>query len=267
MIIDTPGFDDPEKSNSEILTEISRMLSAQYQLGIPLKGIIYLHRISDVRFTGAAVHALSIFTKICGEDALSNVLFVTTRWHEVDESLGASREKELRENFWAYMLAKGSQMNRFRGDKGSAIGIVSQLLGKADIVLEIQQELVVDNMALDQTNAGFAIKDEITDSKEQYQRDLAELEKLRKSLKKTDKAIKKIERDVAGERAKLDRAARDEERLKRKIANETFQEIPSIYMSAFTADTVYTNKKKFVVCHTECRYQALHSPSQATKCV
>jgi hypothetical protein len=198
VIIDTPGFDDPKRSDSEVLNEISRMLSAQYQLKIPLKGIIYLHRITDVRVSRGDMNALRIFRKICGEQALSNVLLVTTRWGEVDESIGAQREKELRQDFWACM--ESCPMYRFFGDKGSAMGIVSQLLGKANIVLEIQRELVEEQMPLNETSAGSAVSHDIAELKQQLQQ------------------------DPQG-RAKLDLAAEDEERLKRNIANETLQEI------------------------------------------
>ncbi len=49
LIIDTPGFDDTERSDTEILTEISRLLALQYEIGMKLKGVIFLHRITDVR--------------------------------------------------------------------------------------------------------------------------------------------------------------------------------------------------------------------------
>ncbi len=54
LLIDTPGFDDSKRSDTEILTEISRLLATQYKLVVTLKGIIYLHRITDNRFQGSA---------------------------------------------------------------------------------------------------------------------------------------------------------------------------------------------------------------------
>ena len=58
LLIDTPGFDDSSKTDSMILTEISRLLAAQYEAGVSLKGVIYLHRISDVRYSGSSVKTL-----------------------------------------------------------------------------------------------------------------------------------------------------------------------------------------------------------------
>ncbi|KAF3039397.1 gTPase, IMAP member 8 [Didymella heteroderae] len=101
LLIDTPGFDDTTRTDSEILTEIARILSAQYALGVQLKGIIYIHRITDVRFNRSSVKTFEIFKKICGHEALKNVLLVTSRWHEIDEATGADRERQLKEKFWA----------------------------------------------------------------------------------------------------------------------------------------------------------------------
>ena len=66
-----------------------------------------------------------------------NVLVVTTRWHEVDEAVGASREKQLREDFSAYMLTSGSTMTRFHGTKDSAMVLASELMSQQTIVLEL----------------------------------------------------------------------------------------------------------------------------------
>ncbi len=61
MLVDTPGFDDSGRTDSEILTDISRLLAAQYEAGVSLKGVIYLHRITDVRYQGSSLKALNIF--------------------------------------------------------------------------------------------------------------------------------------------------------------------------------------------------------------
>jgi predicted GTPase len=67
LLIDTPGFDDSERTDTEILTEIARILSAQYELGVQLKGVIYIHRITDIRYARSSVKTFEIFKKICGD--------------------------------------------------------------------------------------------------------------------------------------------------------------------------------------------------------
>ncbi|KAL8668800.1 MAG: hypothetical protein Q9168_006581 [Polycauliona sp. 1 TL-2023] len=226
LFIDTPGFDDSARTDSDILTEISRILAAQYQAGLSLKGVIYLHRITDVRYQGSAVKTLNIFKKICGKMALKNVLLVTTRWSEVDESIGASREKELRESFWAYMLGNGSTMTRFYGNRDSATAIASQIISKRSIVLEIQRELVDEGKNLKATIAGAFVQEDITEMKTRYEKEINDLDVLRQTLRDNDRAMRRqLQQDWAREQQRLQTAEEDEERLRRDIAAEVREEI------------------------------------------
>ena len=226
LFIDTPGFDDSARTDSDILTEISRILAAQYQAGVSLKGVIYLHRITDVRYQGSSVKTLNIFKKICGPLALKNVLLVTTRWNEVDEGLGASREKELRESFWAYMLNKGSTMTRFYGNKDCATAIASQLVSKRGIVLEIQRELVDEGKNLKNTVAGSFVQEDIMKMKARYEKEMNDLDALRQTLRDSDRAVRRqVQQDWAREQQRLQTAQEDEERLRRDIAAEVREEI------------------------------------------
>ena len=226
MLVDTPGFDDSGRTDSEILTDISRLLAAQYEAGVSLKGVIYLHRITDVRYQGSSLKALNIFKKVCGQLALKNVLLVTTRWNEVDETIGASREKQLREDFWAYMLSNGSTMKRFHGTKDSAMVIASELVSKQAIVLELQRELVDEGKTLQETAAGGFINEDISERKAQYEQELRDLDELRKQLQESDRTMKrKIQQDWAHEQQMLRTVQEDQERLRRDIAAEVRQEI------------------------------------------
>ena len=226
LLIDTPGFDDSARTDSEILTEISRLLSAQYEAGVSLKGVIYLHRITDIRYAGSSVKTLKIFKKICGKVALKNVLLVSTRWNEVDEALGASREQQLRDNFWAYMLSSGSTMARFYGNRESAVGIASQLMSRQSIVLELQKELIEQGKPLNQTVAGAYVNDDISEMKAQHEQELRELEKLRQTLQESDRAMKRqVQNDWAREQQRLQTAHEDEDRLRRNVAAEVREEI------------------------------------------
>ena len=226
MCIDTPGFDDTTKTESQILEEISRVLTVQYEAGVPLKGVIYLHRITDVRYAGSSVKTLEIFKKICGNLALKNVVLVSTRWSEVDETTGAQREQQLRDNFWAYMLGHGATLARFTGQRESAMGIASQLISKRDIVLDLQRELVDEKKQLKQTVAGSYVQDDLSEMKQQLQKELQDLEDLRQTLKENDRALRrKVHQDWAREQQRLQTADEDEKRLRRRIAAEVRAEI------------------------------------------
>ncbi|KAF2726579.1 P-loop containing nucleoside triphosphate hydrolase protein [Polyplosphaeria fusca] len=154
-VIDTPGFDDSDRSDVEILEEIVEFLCAQYELGIPLKGIIYMHRITDNKMSGTAQRYFEMFKYLCGEANLSNVILLTTMWDELkDEAVGLGRERELRRDFWNVMEKKGSTVRRFDGSREMAEGLVCRLMRKPNVVLDIQSELVDQGKRLDETKAG-----------------------------------------------------------------------------------------------------------------
>lgn len=225
-MIDTPGFDDSGRSDTEILTEISKLLAFQYEAGLSLKGVIYLHRITDVRYHGSSVKTLNICQKICGKAALKNVLLVTTRWHEVEESVGAKRERELRDQFWKYMLGHESTMIRYHGDNDSAVTIASQLLNKSTIVLDLQKELVDQGKTLNQTAAGVFVNDNLEELKAQYQQELADLDKLRKELIEGDREMmRQIQEDWEREKKRLYDATTQQVSLQRPVAQEVREEI------------------------------------------
>ena len=60
-LVDTPGFDDPFRSNEEVLEEISQWFAASYKAGRQLAGVVYLHRITDTRMLGLAMLNFKVF--------------------------------------------------------------------------------------------------------------------------------------------------------------------------------------------------------------
>lgn len=217
LFIDTPGFDDTKRTDAEILAEITTILTLQHEFGILLKGIIYIHRISDQRFGGSAVKTLDIFQRLCGKDALKNVVLVTSRWKDVDPQTGADRERELREKFWSFMLRSGSRMSRFHGDRESAFGLVSQLLAKESIVLEIQRE-ISSGRTLDQTSAGVYVTNDIEKLKAQHRQEIESLDNLQSQLRASDVGMREqVQQDLLEQQAKLQLQERRESSLGQDI--------------------------------------------------
>ena len=64
-ILDTPGFDDSGRTDSEILEHVARALTVRHDLEWQLKGTIYLHRIIDVR-NGQEVKYAASFDRSIG---------------------------------------------------------------------------------------------------------------------------------------------------------------------------------------------------------
>lgn len=92
-LIDTPGFDDTNRTDAAVLRALADWLTHSFIKAIKLNGVIY--RITDLRMLGAAKRYLYMFRKLCGEDALTNVVLATTMWELIDPVVGAKREKEL----------------------------------------------------------------------------------------------------------------------------------------------------------------------------
>lgn len=54
-LVDTPGFDDTNRSDTDVLTEIANWMGSTYRHGMLLSGILYLHRITDKKITGSSM--------------------------------------------------------------------------------------------------------------------------------------------------------------------------------------------------------------------
>ena len=145
-LIDIPGFDDTSKSDADILKIISAFLATtyvhtyvhsfsilwielvdRYKRESRLSGIIYLHSISDKRFTGVAGRNFNIFRKLCGDAALANVVLVTNMWGEVSPEVGEARESELSGNFFKPVLDLGAQMVRHHNTVHSAHDVIRRI--------------------------------------------------------------------------------------------------------------------------------------------
>jgi hypothetical protein len=179
-LVDTPGFDDTTQSDTNVLREVAAWLGEAHTRQIHLTGIIYLHRITDGRMTGAGMKNLRMFKKLCGEDGLANVVLATTMWDRIDDKrLGQDRERELatRPEFWGSMIARGSRV--LRHDKGteSAALIVDYLISKRHpVVLDIQRQMIEGRNTLDQTAAGQEVSSEIITQRALFEKDIKAIE-------------------------------------------------------------------------------------------
>jgi len=160
VFVDTPGFDDTYRTDTEVLQQIAHWLTKSYKTKKLLSGIIFLHRISDNRMAGTPLRNLQMFGKLCGDKALPNVVLATTMWNrpKADEAGDQRRENDLRATYWQPMLTHGSMMERFNGSYGSAWSIVDIIL-RADITTTVllQEEMVDLQKHLSQTEAGRAL--------------------------------------------------------------------------------------------------------------
>ena len=180
-LIDTPGFNDTTKSDTDILKEISIWLSLTYRADVKLTGIIYLHRISDNRMSGPAFKNLKMFRLLCGDSALPNVVLATTRWsnpaHKQEYQEQQERQAELisRPEYWGELIHQGATSALYDGTYASALRIILHLEERSPIVLDIQRQMVDDGYPLLQTAAGRCLDDDLMKTKAELQHQLDEV--------------------------------------------------------------------------------------------
>ncbi|KAL8837556.1 MAG: hypothetical protein Q9176_005612 [Flavoplaca citrina] len=163
ILVDTPGFNDIHRSDTEILTALADWMKSSYQDRMFLSGIIYLHAISDTRMTHSSLQNLRMFRKLVGDHNLKNVILATTKWSVTPLEDGLRREKDLtsEEGFWSTMMAAGSMVRRFENSAASAQSLVEEILHLQKKIVPKVQEEVVHGKKLADTEAGIYIEQTI----------------------------------------------------------------------------------------------------------
>ncbi|KAG7285035.1 hypothetical protein NEMBOFW57_009653 [Staphylotrichum longicolle] len=82
-LIDTPGFDDSERSDADILGLIAAYMAHTYTEGVLLTGILFLQPINQPRLQGSEVRRTRLFKKLLGENAYQRVIIATTMWNQL----------------------------------------------------------------------------------------------------------------------------------------------------------------------------------------
>lgn len=189
-LVDTPGFDDTNRKDCDVLREISGWLSESYTQQVLLTGILYLHRITDLRMQGSGKMSLALLHKLCGSEALKKVVLVTTMWDREDPAVGEQREQELAttKDFWGFYMQHGSQIRRHYNNTQSAMNIISLFVPQGPtaapetITLDIQRELSDERKTLDQTGAGQVLDSAWAREKASLQQELQEVREAMRSV-------------------------------------------------------------------------------------
>ncbi|KAF7336788.1 GTP-binding protein A [Mycena venus] len=193
-LIDTPGFDDTSKSDTEVLTQIAAFLATAYESEKMLAGVIYMHRISDVRMGGISTRNFKMFRQLCGESTLKNVVIVTNFWGEVGREVGEAREAELvsDDRFLKPVLDKGAHMLRHDNDVTSAQAILHYLIANQPRALRIQRELVDQGKDISQTAAGEELNRELAEQIKRHREEMAILQReMKEAIRAKDEETKR----------------------------------------------------------------------------
>ncbi|KAG9660846.1 hypothetical protein KCU64_g2942, partial [Aureobasidium melanogenum] len=206
-LIDTPGFDDTNRTDSDVLRDIVFWLNAAYKESVKLSGIVYLHPIDHRRMTGSAYKNLRMFRKLCGDESLQTVVLGTTMWSHADDH-AEERLQELQNTaeFWGDMMAKGSRVFRHDDSRASAMKVISYILDqRKTTVLQIQRQMVDEGKSLIETSAGKELEKVLLQERERFEK------RLKAAREEMEEAIQEGNRIAANE------AAEQQEQLQKKI--------------------------------------------------
>jgi GTP-binding protein EngB required for normal cell division len=219
ILLDTPGLNNTNHSDSVILLQIADWIATLYKMKIRLSGIVYMHDIS-VRMTDSSLTSLKLFRELCGDDFYKNVVFVTNMWHVTPEELGNQRLQELKENdsFWRLMINRGATAVDYRGDMTTE-RIVSMIMEKVPGHPQLGIELIDEGKALIDTGAGRVADEALAELRGYHLQELASIklemkiameekdkdmeEQLRTQEAETQMKIDRVEREVAELRAEV----------------------------------------------------------------
>lgn len=185
-LIDTPGFDDTNRPDTEVLKDVAFFLSQTYRRAIQLTGIVYLHKITENRMSGSSVRNLSMFKQLCGDSVYPHVVLATTMWSYLESSpellkQGSKNMEELvkRPEWWGIMKQRGSRVVRHSGKRDSALEIIDSLIASRDpsMTMNIQREMVDDKLSLENTSAGREADKEIHKARERWQEEIKTVQK------------------------------------------------------------------------------------------
>jgi myosin heavy subunit len=200
-LIDTPGFDDTDRKDTEVLRDIAGWLGTKKNL--------------------------HMFQKLCGPDCLKNIFLATTFWDIVDETDGNEREQELiqTEQFWGYMWKNGSTVIRHNNSRQSAMAIIDAVIrARKRVTLVIQREMVKEGRDLDETSAGRQLNEDINKERQKHKREMKELqEEMQRAMQEQNQEAAQQIAQLQDELArKLEQGRAAQERLKADL--ETLQQ-------------------------------------------
>lgn len=155
VLVDTPGFDDGERTDEDIFESLADWLKQSYNKGQRLSALLYLHRIIANREKGSNLRNLRVFKTLCGEENFDKIILGITWWDQLDPQVALAREQMLYDTpeFWGDMISKGSRIQRIPHDKAQCIQLVYDLAKNQRTTLRIQDEMAKGKNALQTTAA------------------------------------------------------------------------------------------------------------------
>jgi predicted GTPase len=171
ILIDTPGFDDTNRNDVEILADIAKWMSKEGFLKDQqtLDGFIFLHPIHEVDQLqgGLEKKRTRLIQKILGKDAYKRVVIATTMWDTVNERYHDKIEQDLGlravNGVWNEFCRGGAIVTRHYNSEESAHSIIRSIVERSkkadnDEIL-LQKEIATSRFA--ETSVGRELRDHL----------------------------------------------------------------------------------------------------------
>jgi len=167
-----------------------------------------MHRITDVKMTGASRMNLEMLKAVCGAHYFQNVVLATSMWDAISRGKPITdfeaREAELIASpaFWGDLLDRGAVAERYMGDHKSGARIVDTICRKhpaatLEIILEMR------STSLEYTTAGQILTEELRKREQTKLKEQEEEEReLRAEVAEKEARLKDIERNLGKSEAK-----------------------------------------------------------------
>jgi len=221
-LVDTPGFDDDDRTDVEILQAIVEWLSKNRakRRRPHLDGLILLHPITSNRIGGTERKRTRLLQAILGEDAYKRIIIATTMWDDLKDDhkfeyrlTGRLEEGEV----WYDMCSKGAEVLRHHNTKDSAHKIIRKIIamsqaGNGGVSVKFEADLVQARGRVRETDAGKLTEREIKKAIERCKKELVEIDSrappatdpTRRAWEKERKETVKVLNKLESQQQKLD---------------------------------------------------------------
>ncbi|KAF5371458.1 hypothetical protein D9615_009642 [Tricholomella constricta] len=183
-LVDTPGFQDTNMSDTEVLEKISDWMLSEYNAEKRVNGLIWFWDMKNARFEGLSKTNILMLDALVGDDAMANVVLCTNKWPRKPSQTDIDNEKKLHNEKWKVPLGKGAQHARNDKPPKSAKYIINRILlnHPHGATFKIQEELA-SGKKLNETGAGAEVNKAVLDVEKKYQ------DKLKKAQEDHQKAL------------------------------------------------------------------------------
>lgn len=160
---------------------------------------------------------------MCGDQALCNVVIVTSMWEKVTREVGDAREQELESDFFKPALDKGAQFLRHEDTTESTHKIIRAILGKERVPLRIQEEIADEGKQIDETIAGKELRRELDEQVKKRREQLQDLQEMLNETEADDgETRRELEQEVSKLREELEAMGREMETMSREPGQPTW---------------------------------------------